>query len=100
MVVVPDALSGRFRSAHAAPAESARAMITPPWSTPPAVQRDGAHAIDSTTFSAVYESALVPRVVASGLRPRSRSVGSVTPSSLPRAVDRAIKLGAGLRASR
>src|SRR5437867_272277 len=76
MVVVPMAPSGRLSSAHAAPAESASAMSTPPWRIPAAVHSDGAHASDMTTSSAVYASVSMPRVAARGMSSRTTRVAS------------------------
>ena len=67
IVAVPDASCGRFNMAHAPPAESATAMITPPWSTPPAVHSDGAQSREIATWSAEYASARMSSVAASGI---------------------------------
>ena len=53
MVAVPPAPSGRLRNAHAPPAESASAMMTPPCSRPLLVQSAGLQSTSSTTCSAV-----------------------------------------------
>jgi len=67
MVAVPVAPSGRLSIALAPPAESASAMITPPWRMPLAVHSDGAQSSERTTRSGVYSSVRIPNVAASGM---------------------------------
>src|ERR1700730_6701277 len=67
MVAVPPAPSGRFKNAHAPPAESARAMTIPPCSTSLPVVRVGAQSRLNTTSSARKVSAVMPRVAHSGI---------------------------------
>src|ERR1700744_3025995 len=66
MVAVPPAPSGRFRNAHTAPEESARAITIPPCRTSLPVHRLGAQSTLSTTSFGSALSAVMPSVTPSG----------------------------------
>src|ERR1700722_7150995 len=77
MVAVPPAPSGRFRNAHTAPDESARAMTIPPCSTSLPVHRFGAQSRLSTTSFGSAASAVMPSVTQSGTSEWIISVAAV-----------------------
>src|ERR1700684_2644480 len=78
MVAVPPAPSGRFRNAHTAPDESARAMTIPPCSTSLPVHRLGAQSRLSTTSFGPAVSAVMPNVTHSGTSEWIISVAAVS----------------------
>src|SRR5271154_1864578 len=78
MVAVPPAPSGRFRNAHTAPDESARAMTIPPCSTSLPVHRLGAQSMLSTTSFGPAVSAVMPSVTHSGTSEWIISVAAVS----------------------
>ena len=67
IVDVPIAPSGRFENAHAPAAESASAMIAPPWSSPLLVHNSGFQLIDTTTASGVEDVTCTPSVAHNGM---------------------------------
>src|SRR3984885_2844684 len=78
MVAVPPAPSGRFRNAHTAPDESAKAMTIPPCSTSLPVHRFGAQSRLSTTSFGPAVSAVMPSVTHSGTSEWIISVAAVS----------------------
>src|SRR5215216_26100 len=67
IVAVPFAPSGRLRNAHVPATLSARPMIAPPCSTPPAVQSSGAQASRARTSSAVPPTSSAPSALPNGI---------------------------------
>src|SRR5438270_10431655 len=58
--------AGRWRNAQTPPSVSAKAISAPPWRTPPAVQRSGAHGSVPRTSSGSAETISIPSRPASG----------------------------------